>query len=191
MTMKIIIDLDTIDQTTINAIYTYSDLKEKIRDGEAQLIKWKNEFNLLMSNNFKYFEEEAVIAKEENTHFSSSFLDITSLKGLTTWIKYNREDSGIESSDSEELRRIMKRMYNAAYNPSGIAHVIRCNFNVQKFLISDMILTINKIYNIITLNEYYNEYYKDEYDPFVKFFFSNIYEIIGAVEKTSETVEKK
>lgn len=182
MTTKIIIDLDSIDQKVINSIYTYFDLKEKIQGTEERLKSLKNELNLLMSNNFKFVDE-----KEENKHpLPSSFLCITSLKDLTTWIKNNREDCGIESADSEELREIMKRMY-AAYSPSGIAHVIRCNFKDQEFLISDMILTINKIYNIITAYEQY----ANEYDQFVEFFFSNIYGILEAVEKTSKAVGKK
>jgi hypothetical protein len=173
MTTKIIIDLDTIDQTIINAIYTYSDLKAKIKDGEERLMTWKNDIQyLLSSTNFKYVEDE----DEENKCLPSKFFYITSLKELSTWVYVNKDNSEIK--DYEELRGIMKRMY-ATYSPSGIAHVIRCNFKDQKFLISDMILTLVKINEIVILHEQHS----NGYDPFVEFFFLNIYSILNAVEK--------
>lgn len=184
---KIIIDLDAIDETTINAIYMYSSLKEKIREGEARVTKWKDDLHhLIASTNFKYVEEEEPVVS--STSNSPSFMGIDSLKGLTYWIDCNR-DNGVETKESEELRGIIKRMFNC-FNSSGISHCILTNFNVSEFLIHDMNIIIDKIYGVVTA---YNRY-ETPRDPFVEFFFSNIYRILEVVEKTLNLVsytEKK
>lgn len=187
---KIIVDLDSIDQNTINVIYTYSDLKEKIREGEERLTKLKDDLHhLIASTNFKYVEQEEVsVEVEKDKHSFPSFMGIDSLKGLTYWIDYNRDD-GAATKEYEELRGIMKRMYNV-YSPSWIAHIIRCNFDVSEFSIPEMNIIIDKIYGVVTS---YSRY-ETPHDPFVEFFFSNIYHISEIVEKTSASIsytEKK